>query len=114
MADPLLDLRQVLLGHVRPPLRPPASGPVHRKRPPPSLCGVARGGQRSGPYFRRTTRDPVGGRTDVRDGAPGPSGGGPERARDEVARARDIPLETSKAIIAGIFIGWLGIATKAA
>jgi PAS domain S-box-containing protein len=36
------------------------------------------------------------------------------RANDEVARARDIRLETGQAIIAGVFLGWLGIATKAA
>jgi len=50
----------------------------------------------------------------VTDGAPGPSARAPDRAKDEVARARDIRLETGQAIIAGIFIGWLGIATKAA
>jgi PAS domain S-box-containing protein len=48
------------------------------------------------------------------DGAPGSSARAPDRAKDEVARARDIRLETGQAIIAGIFIGWLGIATKAA
>ena len=48
------------------------------------------------------------------DGAPGRSSRAPNRAKDEVARARDIRLETGQAIIAGIFIGWLGIATKAA
>jgi len=48
------------------------------------------------------------------DGAPGRSSRAPDRAKDEVARARDIRLETGQAIIAGIFIGWLGIATKAA
>ena len=48
------------------------------------------------------------------DGVPGPSARVPDRAKDEVARARDIRLETGQAIIAGLFIGWLGIATKAA
>ena len=48
------------------------------------------------------------------DTAAGPSARAPDRAKDEVARARDIRLETGQAIIAGIFIGWLGIATKAA
>jgi len=48
------------------------------------------------------------------DGAPGRSSRAPNRAKDEVAQARDIRLETGQAIIAGIFIGWLGIATKAA
>jgi PAS domain S-box-containing protein len=48
------------------------------------------------------------------DGAPGSSARAPDRAKDEVARSRDIRLETGQAIIAGIFIGWLGIATKAA
>jgi signal transduction histidine kinase len=48
------------------------------------------------------------------DGAPGRSSRAPDRAKDEVARARDIRLETGQAIVAGIFIGWLGIATKAA
>jgi PAS domain S-box-containing protein len=48
------------------------------------------------------------------DSAARPSARVPDRAKDEVERARDIRLETGQAIIAGIFIGWLGIATKAA
>jgi PAS domain S-box-containing protein len=36
------------------------------------------------------------------------------RAREEIARARDIRFGTDQSILAGLFIGWLGIATKAA
>jgi PAS domain S-box-containing protein len=36
------------------------------------------------------------------------------RARGEVARVRDIRLGTGQSVLAGLFIGWLGIATKAA
>src|SRR4029079_1102134 len=79
----------------------------HGPRPEP-------GCQTSGPYFPGTTPEAVGGRTLLTDGAPGRSSRAPHRAKDEVARARDIRLETGQAIIAGIFIGWLGIATKAA
>jgi PAS domain S-box-containing protein len=36
------------------------------------------------------------------------------RAKGELARARDVRFGTGQSILAGLFIGWLGIATKAA
>jgi PAS domain S-box-containing protein len=36
------------------------------------------------------------------------------RAKGEIARARDVRFGTGQAILAGVFIGWFGIATKAA
>ena len=36
------------------------------------------------------------------------------RAKGEIARARDVRFGTGQSILAGLFIGWVGIATKAA
>ena len=36
------------------------------------------------------------------------------RAKGEIARARDVRFGTGQSILAGLFIGWIGIATKAA
>jgi PAS domain S-box-containing protein len=36
------------------------------------------------------------------------------RAKGEIARARDVRFDTGQSILAGLFIGWVGIATKAA
>ena len=36
------------------------------------------------------------------------------RARGDMARVRDVRLSTGQSVLAGLFIGWVGIATKAA
>jgi PAS domain S-box-containing protein len=47
------------------------------------------------------------------DHVPGPTAAAAGRAKGEIARARDLRLETGQAIIAGLFIAWLAIAIKA-
>ena len=47
------------------------------------------------------------------DQVTGSSGVAAGRAKSEIARARDLRLETGQAIIAGLFIAWLAIAIKA-
>ncbi len=48
---------------------------------------------------------------DVQQGLAGRASG---RARGEIARARDVRFGTGQSILVGLFIGWLGIAIKAA
>jgi PAS domain S-box-containing protein len=50
----------------------------------------------------------------VAENTPGAAARASGRAKGEIARARDVRLGTGQAILAGIFIGWVGIATKAA
>ncbi len=48
------------------------------------------------------------------DHEPGTAATASGRAKGEIARTRDVRLETGQAILAGLFIAWLAIATKAA
>jgi signal transduction histidine kinase len=50
----------------------------------------------------------------VAENAPGAAARASGRAKGEIARVRDVRFGTGQAILAGIFIGWVGIATKAA
>jgi len=50
----------------------------------------------------------------VSENTPGAAARASGRAKGEIARVRAVRFGTGPAILAGIFIGWLGIATKAA
>jgi signal transduction histidine kinase len=50
----------------------------------------------------------------VSENTPGAAARASGRAKGEIARVRDVRFGVGQAILAGIFIGWLGIATKAA
>jgi PAS domain S-box-containing protein len=50
----------------------------------------------------------------VSENTPGAAARASGRAKGEIARVRDVRLGPGQAILAGIFIGWVGIATKAA
>jgi signal transduction histidine kinase len=50
----------------------------------------------------------------VSDNSPGAAARASGRAKGEIARVREVRFGPGQAILAGIFIGWVGIATKAA
>jgi signal transduction histidine kinase len=50
----------------------------------------------------------------VSENSPGAAARASGRAKGEIARVRDVRFGPGQAILAGIFIGWVGIATKAA
>jgi PAS domain S-box-containing protein len=50
----------------------------------------------------------------VSENIPGAAARASGRAKGEIARVRDVRFGPGQAILAGIFIGWVGIATKAA
>ena len=44
----------------------------------------------------------------------GAAGRAAGRAKGEIARARDVRFDAGNAVLAGLFIGWAAVATKAA
>jgi signal transduction histidine kinase len=50
----------------------------------------------------------------VSENSPGAAARASGRAKGEIARVRDVRFGPGQAVLAGIFIGWVGIATKAA
>jgi PAS domain S-box-containing protein len=53
-------------------------------------------------------------RNSVVEPTPGAAARASGRAKGEIARVRDVRFGTGQSILAGVFIGWVGIATKAA
>ena len=77
--------------------------------------GVVRGGAASGLVHTggRSARHATGGRC-LTEQAPGVAEPALGRARAQITRAIDVRFGTVQSILAGLFLGWLAIATKAA